>query len=704
MALQKRRTKYSAEKKKYKRKRFRHMKKTAKLLAILLAVFLGMTVIAPLFTNAAPDGGTLTIHKFIMDDLRNSLKPNDGNVLSGDDLEALDDLISAGYATPKPGVTFKVYKLVLPGPTTPNGTNVSNPNPTDAPWGSLGENPAWEDIIKAFNNVAFTLDNYESPSKIILTKSTGIGSLDEFILEWVDDGANGATAGNEINDGGKETTVYATLVTDSNGVKKSGELSKGLYLVVEQPDPAATGATDLGIASMSFPFLVAVPMTNAEGNGWITDVHCYPKNGDIEITKDVDRNAVHVGETVTWTVDVSVPQDIMHYVSFYLTDQLDEALDYVPGSLKVYALEEKLSYEGEPLPAATFYQIPATGNWKESYTARLLKVDFIDSTSPAVNGRPMLFGDFDKNGEVEEEEDEFYATYVRFVFKTTVNEEILNRANPGHLSYTLENEAIINFQHRYDNKGRIRKSNKPKIHSAAIIFNKLNAHTGEDLIGAGFQIATTETKALAGNFLKLAIDDKGTPSTADDVVVAVLDIDTANGYPTYFRDTKGTLSEADDVVYYYDDPAPSVTAASFVKAVKWEEFSQIVDADVFFSDDASHAGLDGKAIVRFEGLKEFANKTASAAYKSYWVVETQAPQDFNLLLEPIRITFDDIVSVPGNWYTLNGGVINNTNTFVLPRTGGIGTILFTAGGIALIGVAAVLLVLGAKKKKQKNAA
>jgi len=43
--------------------------------------------------------------------------------------------------------------------------------------------------------------------------------------------------------------------------------------------------------------------------------------------------------------------------------------------------------------------------------------------------------------------------------------------------------------------------------------------------------------------------------------------------------------------------------------------------------------------------------------------------------------------------------IADSNKFTLPKTGGMGTILFTVGGIALIGLAVILFVTAARRRK-----
>lgn len=92
-------------------------------------------------------------------------------------------------------------------------------------------------------------------------------------------------------------------------------------------------------------------------------------------------------------------------------------------------------------------------------------------------------------------------------------------------------------------------------------------------------------------------------------------------------------------------------------------------------------GADGKAL--FCGL----------AYGTYYLVETKAPDGYNLLTAPVELVIDGTSHLAGNALTVvnRGGVR-------LPDTGGIGTAVFTAVGLTLMASAGVLLVV--KKRKE----
>ncbi|MDR2688028.1 MAG: isopeptide-forming domain-containing fimbrial protein [Oscillospiraceae bacterium] len=837
------------------------MKKTAKILALLLAVLVGMTTFVSL-AFAFPPNFSFTIHKYLMKDLSKALNPNDGNILSPERQAELNALISGGDAVPKPGVTFRLYKLFLPTTAAADPRNgVVNPNADNAPW----DNTAWVELVKAFNNISFILNDYDSPESIWLTDTLtykgpvgggGSGTTPYTLINKFDLLKAGATFDDALGTGSNGTgaVVYWEMTTDNNGVAtiRGGSdntdgartqssnagatvpLTKGFYVVVEQipkaPGPGDSQANDgLDIASISFPFIVALPMTETTGENagkdWIRDIHAYPKNGDITITKDVDRTSVRLGEVVNWEIVVSVPADIKHYKQFFVTDTLDEALTYVAGSLKVTAMANKDGTGGAtanhlitnpPSPATPYYRetvfaendiknaddIALNSQTLQPNTNTMLKVDFIElntlvnPTTPqpngtrqtyTVDGRSQLIGDFNNslgdytgpghasvggNGlQTEAPYNEFPVKFVKIEFQTYVNERILDRdpaSEPAtaaptydHESYTVYNEAFVRFKNRFDRDGdkpRYRRSNKTELHTSAIVFLKEDAHTNNILAGAGFQIASSQANAHAGLFLKrvlasVQINAPGMPAQYANVWT-VIDVG-ATGF-TYDANFDGVIQpgETARVPYTY----AGVTS-------KWIEYSKAYnidrpgypgnaappitkpgvatgepDSESFYKAAGWWAKVNGKTVVRFEGLKEYTGvfkpadadslwmpkDTAPVTYMNstgaaepyqaftgdgaYWVVEVFAPTvagvSYNLLMDPIKLVFSATNSTKRGtlgWYTLDGGVVRNTNTFTLPRTGGVGTILFTAGGIALIGVAAVLLVLGAKKRKQKAA-
>ena len=98
----------------------------------------------------------------------------------------------------------------------------------------------------------------------------------------------------------------------------------------------------------------------------------------------------------------------------------------------------------------------------------------------------------------------------------------------------------------------------------------------------------------------------------------------------------------------------------------------------------------------------------------WYLKETKAPDRYNLLASPVQVTItdtdagtldgkvDNAKGENGEDVALVTLMVENDDGFRLPVTGGIGTILFTAVGVVLMGAAVVLLIVVFKKKKAEN--
>ena len=715
------------------------MKHTAKILAILMALLLGAAIFLPLASaeeprapSLPPATGTLTIYKYIMANLNNANPPNDGRPITGgpdDDLDTSTS-IPAG-AVPIAGIIFDLYQLTHIIYVNDSGEEEflpildSNGNIITTPFGS-------EIIPGDFDRLTFTLDDYEAPTRIDLLTGYTV----------VDDNRPPRT----IIGFGLGTQIEMPA-TNASGRSHSGPLARGFYLVVERFDDR--------VASIVFPFIVAVPMTNADGDGWIEDVFAYPKNGDISISKYIDRNAVHLGETVTIDVVVSIPADIRTYTQFDMSDILDRALTYVPGSLRVFGYKG-IDPDPDPMDSLLYeavnggeYEPPlALQPWERFACASLAGTltgagryftvtEPIPGATPAGNNNTLtVVAERQTNTTTEFWKLSEY-NFIRYQFDVIINENILE-----NVSYTVENQATLTFRNRFDTMrdpdgpGRTRNSNWVRAHSAALIFDKVNANNNEVLEGAEFQIATTEANARAGRFLKIIpLNTAGEP--AANGIDTIIDF----GHEFYNHEL------AEDYVLtstILEAPLPPGIPESFlgraiVHFVGLKEFGNAHTNTHGRLFPPNMNGDNARAAIRRELEDQSRNSRLgdtrpngampshnSNAYLSYWIVETKAPEGFNLLFEPIRVDFGQAngsAALVGtgdpntrnktnfvNWYTVGSGsegnsliTVRNSNRFILPQTGGMGTALFTAGGIALISVAGFLFVMSMRRKKQNAA-
>ena len=116
----------------------------------------------------------------------------------------------------------------------------------------------------------------------------------------------------------------------------------------------------------------------------------------------------------------------------------------------------------------------------------------------------------------------------------------------------------------------------------------------------------------------------------------------------------------------------------------------------------AESGEDG--YVKFVGLEygELGDLAAQAS-RDYWIAETKAPvivkdgveTEYNLLRKPYKV----IVTATSHKETDDVLVIENNKTFQLPFTGGVGTLLFTIGGIVLAAVGGMLFMKGGRKEQ-----
>ena len=398
-------------------------------------------------------------------------------------------------------------------------------------------------------------------------------------------------------------TLEGSVTTTGDGTALQAGLSEGIYVVVEDigtshPTDTTGKAVEVNVACA--PFIVALPMTNAAGNGYLDEVHVYPKNGAIVIDKEVgipDGDAVVVGSVVPYTITSTIPDDIKDSTKYAVTDQLDVALDLLIPAGSDARGAVQVTVPASPALASTDYDV--------SYTDRLLTVSFTSA------GRAKLEG---------------YIS-VKIAFDTTVNAAIL--ADGDH---TVGNDATLDFTNKdgidfeADTGGE-----GPKIHTAGIQVTKLDQARAA-LSGATFKVATSEENAKAGRFLRL---DPGTK-----------------------------------VLYDYDTGG-------------WNTLGTANDYNISPDNVGTFVGLQDKA---------------GGVFQSYWVVETAAPAGYNLVATPFEVAFNG----QEEDYLASLEVVNNKG-FVLPVTGGMGTILFVAGGIVLLGTAAIIVIAPWKKRKANEA-
>lgn len=136
-----------------------------------------------------------------------------------------------------------------------------------------------------------------------------------------------------------------------------------------------------------------------------------------------------------------------------------------------------------------------------------------------------------------------------------------------------------------------------------------------------------------------------------------------------------------------------LSGAEFTVYTKDKETNELEELTVDGKKVIATTGTDGKANFVLEG------RTTAFCFDAdltYYVKETAAPTGYNINDSVFTVNIDTTMGVT----QVNGAAIPNYKP-VVPETGGMGTMMFTIGGAALIACAGVLFLIVRKKKSAK---
>ena len=437
-------------------------------------------------------------------------------------------------------------------------------------------------------------------------------------------------------------------------------------------------------------------MVNEDGTAWIYDITVMPKIqtalGNVELTKTDLADAPMQG--VEFKVQVSTQEDV--WVD-YVPEGADEALVVSTNA------EGKISLENLPY----------------SVNEERAKFRLIEMSAPEgyiVDNKYPAEIQVQANGTV--------------VITDTRTGEAATAAQLGEITVVNENPGVVKEVKKQDGTfGDVASANMTDTVTFKVTVDvptyveDLTTYTITDDMPEGFVLGTMEVKGLVeqggaeetvaadaytktDNFTLTFDTQKITKYTTiiitydvtldkDNVVIGEAgNVNNVSFEYTTNVDTDGT--EQDTTTD--EDTTKVVTGGIQIKKVdtqgtvlqgaKFKIATSEANAKngTFLSDENGiievTTGADGMATI--EGLAYNDDETA----RDYWLVETQAPtyeengepKAYTLLGEPLRVAVD------GDSHTVAVEVVNR-KPFSLPLTGGIGTVLFTAVGIAIIVIA-----------------
>ena len=345
-----------------------------------------------------------------------------------------------------------------------------------------------------------------------------------------------------------------------------------------------------------------------------------------------------IGDTVPYRI-VSIVPDMTYFDTYYyqITDTISSGSTYDVGSAKVYYVSSAASmYDLETSTATGAGGTQLTSGFTVSSTAGGFTVTFADLSN--TSGVPALGDGY---------------IVVEYTAKLNQNANVQIPANPGNPT-----EVYLTYSNNPNNADGTGTGVTPKdevvVYTFSLPINKVDSSvTPVSLTGATFAIFTSETDATSAA----------------------------------------------------SDPA---TTANFATALTFSGSAGVYTSSSTGDYTLADNGSGGYAI---NGLDQ----------GTYYLVEIAAPAGYNRLTAPVLVTIDPTYNdgLRSSAYVdghvpdatddqltavgINGGsaltVINQAGV-TLPETGGMGTKLFTIGGLSLILVALVLVI--ARKKDSAN--
>lgn len=589
-------------------------------------------------------------------------------------------------------------------------------------------------------DVGFTIYKVQDAAKLADYYSTNPESLPA-----VSEYCTGSGKNVQLKAGVADNKVGDEVKTDVNGVAEFKNLALGLYLVVETTSPAiVTGPCD--------PFLISVPMTT-DGDDWLYNVHVYPKNstavGGLSLVKTGKAGAALKGVTFvlqkkngdSWTDITKKSTALGDNTGTVLNLVTNEAgkisvEDLSSGTYRFIETSVGADNKGYIMDGAATYVFDVDGT-KVTYNGKTDE----NIEIPVTNDKPDMTKEV-KNGDTWAH-DADYSVGDMVPYRITVSVP----ANIAKLKKFTLTDTPTNLK---DDANSVKVTDK-----AVTTTIPATATATED--GNGFTIDFTpaELAPYAGQdiivtynaeLLSTADTTKtGNPNTAtleysNKILPATDDGSNPNkpGTPTTEK------IEDTAVVYTFQiqivKKAESETGTPLAN-VEFDLYKEVATGTTGAAtvDEVKKAGLDRTKTwkkINVTSLKtgaegENKGKVSQGGLKNgdYYLVETKTNQDYNLLKAPVKVTLNIAytTTTKAEYYTTKEGIktlvkhevektefknngvasdgiqiqtVINKKGFELPLTGGMGTVLFSVIGLALV-LAGVVVITASRKKTVK---
>lgn len=543
----------------------------------------------------------------------------------------------------------------------------------------------------------------------------------------------------EIN-ASKVLETKSEVKTDNAGIAKFDNLALGFYVVVETttPDKVTTPVK---------PFIVSVPMTTKDGDNWLYDVHVYPKNkttyGGVTLEKTGKDETKLEGVTF-----ILQKQNGSSWVNVTKNENTGDDLNLKTdkdGRITVEGLSQgkyrfietdRGTNNGYIMDGATVYEFTVTADGKIVYDGKTENNIIIT----VKNEKPDMTKQVKERDKDNWKQDPVadYNVGDMVPYKITIDV-------PSNIT-NLKEFTLTDTPTNLDDKEVSLQCEGSDVDLNAYSVAKEGEHgfkitfTTENMASyAGKQIVVTYNAELLGGTVTTINGNQNTAKLEYSNKILPGQDDKDNPNRPENPDIKPGKDSIEDsaVVYTFklqilkkaekaDGTPLQDVEFDLYKEVSKETINAITGAK------AKNVGLDSEKYwlkINTDPLKTDENGEVSQsglANGTYYLVETKTNKNYNLLKEPVKVELNIVytTTTKTEWVTDENGVktlvkneitktefkegsdtstgthtetIINKSGFTLPITGGMGTVLFSIAGFALMAGAAFVLLKGRRK-------
>lgn len=589
------------------------------------------------------------------------------------------------------------------------------------------------DDARALEGAGFTI--YKVAGVTELTKyysenPTTLPAVSEYV-------ADGKIINNKIESG----FTPKEQKTDANGVTTFSGLELGFYVVIETTTPAK-------VTTPVDPFLVSIPMTVKSGDNWLYDVNVYPKNkttyGGVTLEKKGKGDTPLQGVTfvlqkqngTSWT-NVTINENTNAELDLTTNAEGKIIVDGLSQGTYRFIETNRGTNDGYIMDGATTYEFVVGADGKVTYDNNPTAANI---TITVKNEKPDMTKEVQKKDGTTWGQDADYSVgdLVPYQIKVSVPENIAKLKTFALTDTPINLRDDVTSVKVTDKTGTATISVTAKAvgNGFTIDFTQadLASYAGKEIIVTyNAELLSTAKTTTAGNPNTATLEysnkilpdstdpDKDNPNTPTTPTTPTTDkiTDTATVYSFTIQVLKKADSADGDALQY----------------VTFEVYKKVTagTTDAITGDAAKNKGLastkswlkigdlttDDKGMAEQKGLSN----------GTYYLVETKTKEGYNLLKAPVKVelSITYTTTTKNEYYTDESGVTtlvkhevekkefkNGENTFTgtlpqtvinkkgftLPLTGGMGTVLFSVIGLALV-LAGVVVITASRKKTAK---